>query len=135
MLARADHRRRTLLHDPSAEGCLSTESRLQPAGLAAAFASHMLAPMTLDEAQTVALQALAHLAGDADALGRFLALTGIAPAELAGRARSGDRALLSAVLEHYLNFEPDLLAFCTAHKVNPALPAAAARLLAGEAAP
>jgi hypothetical protein len=138
MLARADPRR-TLLHDPSAGVSLSTESRLQPAGLAVAFASHMLraqmSRMTLEEAQTVALQALAHLAGDAEALGRFLALTGIGPAELAGRARSGDRALLSAVLEHYLNFEPDLLAFCTASKVNPKLPAEAARLLAGTPRP
>jgi hypothetical protein len=133
MLARAALRC-TPLHDPSAEVCLSIETPLRPSRLAASFASPMLPAMTLDEAQTVALQALAHLAGDEQALDRFLALTGIAPGELSARARAGDRALLSAVLEHYLNFEPDLLAFCSANKVNPTLPAAAARVLGREAA-
>jgi hypothetical protein len=92
----------------------------------------MLPRMTLEEAQTVALQALGHLAGDPDALSRFLALTGADPAEVATRARNGDRALLSAVLEHYLNFEPDLLAFCSAAGLKPTLPAAAAQVLSGE---
>ena len=87
--------------------------------------------MTLDEAQTVALKALAHLAGEPAALERFLALTGIAPAELAPRARAGDSALLRAVLEHYLNFEPDLIAFCKAESLNPELPRRAAQALSG----
>lgn len=87
--------------------------------------------MTVDEAQAVALQALAHLAGDAERLERFMALTGIGPAELSARARQGDAALLSAVLHHYLNFEPDLLAFCTTASLKPTLPAIAAEVLSG----
>jgi len=92
----------------------------------------MLPGMTVEEAQTVALQALAHLASEPEALDRFLALTGIEPQELAAKARAGDTALLSAVLQHYLNFEPDLIAFCNAAMVKPTLPALAARVL-GEA--
>ena len=91
----------------------------------------MLMQMTIEEAQTVALQALAHLAGEPAALERFLALTGIAPTELAPRARAGDSALLRAVLEHYLNFEPDLIAFCKAESLNPELPRRAAQALSG----
>lgn len=87
--------------------------------------------MTVDEAQAVALQALAHLAGDAEALSRFMALTGIDPADLSARARQGDATLLSAVLQHYLNFEPDLIAFCTAASLKPTLPAVAAAILSG----
>lgn len=92
----------------------------------------MALTMTLEQAQTVALQALGHLAGDPDALDRFLALTGADPGEVATRARNGDRALLSAVLEHYLNFEPDLLAFCSATGLKPTLPSAAHQVLSGE---
>lgn len=87
--------------------------------------------MTMDEAQAVALRALAHLAGDAEGLARFMAMTGIDPADLSARARQGDAALLSAVLQHYLNFEPDLIAFCSTASLKPTLPAIAAEVLSG----
>ena len=86
--------------------------------------------MTINEAETIALQALGHLAGDEKALDRFLALTGIAPDELAARARASDVALFAAVLEHFLNFEPDLMTLCAAAGLDPTQPAEAARLLA-----
>jgi hypothetical protein len=82
---------------------------------------------TPDQAAALALRALAWLAADADRLGRFLALTGIGPAEL--RARANDPAILAAVLDHLLGHEADLLAFCAEAGVEAALPAQAKRAL------
>src|SRR5260221_11679022 len=86
--------------------------------------------MKVDEAETIAAKALGFLAANHNALERFLALTGITPQELATRARAGDASLFAAVLDHYLNFEPDLLALCDAEQLKPTDPAEAARLLA-----
>ena len=56
--------------------------------------------MTKEQAETVALQALAHIAGSDTHLRRFLAVSGLAPEEL--RARAADPALLAAVLDYVL---------------------------------
>lgn len=80
-----------------------------------------------DEAAALALRALAWLAADADRLGRFLALTGLGPAEL--RAGANDPAVLGAVLDHLLGHEADLLAFCAEAGVEAELPALARRRL------
>ncbi len=83
--------------------------------------------LNTDEAAAIALRGLAWLAGDADRLGRFLALTGLGPANL--RAGANDPVVLTAVLEHLLGHENDLLAFCSEQGVQPALPALARRAL------
>lgn len=83
--------------------------------------------LTPDEAAAVALKGLAWLAGDADRLGRFLALTGIGPARL--RAEANEPATLAAVLDHLMGFEADLLAFCAEAGLDPALPAQARAVL------
>ncbi|MCK5549327.1 MAG: DUF3572 family protein, partial [Hyphomicrobiaceae bacterium] len=44
--------------------------------------------MDLDTAETIAISALAFLAGDEQRLGRFLALTGIGPPELKAQAHT-----------------------------------------------
>ena len=87
--------------------------------------------MQQDEAQALALRAVAWLASDSAALGRFLAESGIGPADL--RQAVGDAAFLAGVLDHLLADERRLLAFCQADNIAPAKPAAARRLLPGAA--
>ena len=79
--------------------------------------------LSADQAATLALRGLAWLAADSDRLGRFLALTGIGPANL--REKADDPATLAAVLDHLLGHEADLLAFCADAGVAPSLPARA----------
>ncbi len=66
-------------------------------------------PLDRERAETIALAALAYLAEDAGRLGRFLALTGIGPADL--RAGAGQPAVMGAVLDHLLGDEGELMAF------------------------
>ncbi len=83
--------------------------------------------LTLDGARTVALQALAFIAADDDALGRFSALTGCGLDDL--RARTGDDGFLGGVLDHLLGDEASLLAFVAATGLAPGVPMAARALL------
>ena len=53
--------------------------------------------MKPDQAETVALQALAWIAADPDRLGRLLAETGLAPEEI--RAQAENPAFLGGVLD------------------------------------
>jgi len=85
----------------------------------------------LEQAKGIALTALAFLAEDASRLSRFLALTGIGPAEL--RARAGTPQTLSAVLEHVMGDESLLLVF-SASKSVPAEAVETARALLAKAA-
>ena len=50
----------------------------------------------LEDAEIIALKGLDYLAQDADRLGRFIALTGIGPAQL--RAEANTPAVLAGVL-------------------------------------
>lgn len=61
-----------------------------------------------DPAETLALQVLAWILSDDGRAERFVALTGIAPADL--RARAGDPAVLDAALGFLEGHEPDLFA-------------------------
>ncbi len=83
------------------------------------------------EPETLALLALAHVVADEALLPRFLALSGIAPDELRGRAQ--DPVLLGAVLDFLLAHEPDLVAFAAAHELPPSSVARARRALPGGA--
>jgi len=83
--------------------------------------------MDADHAETIALAALAFLADDAQRLGRFLALTGIGPAEL--KAEAGTARIMKAVLEHLLQDESLLLVFAAGHGIAPELIGPAHRLL------
>lgn len=83
--------------------------------------------LTRDDAETIALRALAFLAEDPSRLGRFLALTGFQPAELAETASTG--AVQAAVLDHLLGDESLLLVFSSGAGLRPeAVPAARALL-------
>ncbi|HWV53325.1 MAG TPA: DUF3572 domain-containing protein [Pseudorhodoplanes sp.] len=61
------------------------------------------------DAESVAIQALSFLAADPARLGRFLAVTGIGPADIRQAAR--DPGFLAGVLEHIAADESTLLAF------------------------
>lgn len=71
-----------------------------------------------DAAETLALRALGHIAGDADLGPRFLELTGLDAATL--RARAGDPAVLAAALGFLAGHEPSLVATADALDVPPA---------------
>ena len=83
----------------------------------------------LPDPETLALQALAFIAGDDDRLERFIGLTGIDPGALRTIAR--DPAGLGAVLDYLLGWEPLLLEFAAAHDLKPESIALARRKLPG----
>jgi hypothetical protein len=83
----------------------------------------------LPDPETLALQALAFIAGDDDRLERFIGLTGIDPASLRDVAR--DPAGLGAVLDYLLGWEPLLLEFAEALELKPESVAVARRKLPG----
>jgi adenine/guanine phosphoribosyltransferase-like PRPP-binding protein len=78
----------------------------------------MRRPETNEDAATLALRALVWVIGDDSRRDRFLALTGIAPADL--RARAADPGFLAQLLAHLEAYEPDLLACADALAVPPA---------------
>lgn len=86
--------------------------------------------LSVDAAEELAISALAYLAGNPDALGRFLSLSGIGPADL--RAAAREPGFLAGVLEFFLADESLLLSFVEEAKVRPTMIAAARHALAGE---
>jgi Protein of unknown function (DUF3572) len=82
-----------------------------------------------ETAQTIALQALSHIAADEDLLGGFMAHTGLAIEEL--KPLAADPAFLGGVLDFLLSDETGLLAFCEATDTAPDLPKLARQSLPG----
>lgn len=70
-----------------------------------------------DSAATLALRALAHIAGDPDLGPRFLDLTGLDVATL--RAHAGEADVLAAALGFLEAHEPSLVATAAALDVRP----------------
>ncbi|MCX5516265.1 DUF3572 domain-containing protein [Kaistia algarum] len=87
-------------------------------------------PLSRDEAESLAIRALAYLAEEPEELGRFLALVGLGPENL--RAAAADGGFLAGVLEYFMASEPLLLVFCARENVRPTLFAAARYLLDDE---
>ena len=81
------------------------------------------------EAADLARGVLVFLAADIDRLGRFLAVTGIGPAEI--RERVDDRAFLAGILDYILSDEPLLLIHAEEAGVSPESFAAARQALPG----
>jgi hypothetical protein len=81
------------------------------------------------DAELIGLQALGFLAAEEARLTRFLALTGVGPADL--RRRAGEPQLLAAVLDHLLADETLLFLFADSAGLDPAEVAAARRRLPG----
>ena len=86
-------------------------------------------PLTPEMAQTIALQALAHIASDEDRLAGFMAQTGLSTYELKDRA--AEPAFLGGVLDFLMSDETTLVAFCEENDMAPDLPGHARRSLPG----
>ena len=80
-------------------------------------------------AETLALKALAFLAGDEETLRRFLEISGLYPQDL--RERLDDPVLLGAVLDFVLADDKLLLAFAQEEAMDPKLLHAARHALPG----
>lgn len=88
----------------------------------------MRAADTIEDAQTMALGALAWTLGDTARAQRLLDVTGLDPADL--RARAGDPVVLAAVLDFLQAHQPDLIACAAAIATTPERLVAAREVLA-----
>ena len=86
-------------------------------------------PLTQERAEALAIQALTFIAGDAERLGRFLAVTGIGPAEI--RAAAGEPGFLAGVLDYMAADEALIGAFANEAGLDPADVGKARTVLAG----
>lgn len=89
--------------------------------------------MTREEADTIALQALAFILAEEGRAERFLAISGMDRDELIRAARAGEVGLMGGVLDFLLDWEPDLIAFCELAELAPETPLRARRALPGAA--
>jgi len=87
-------------------------------------------PITPEAAEGLAIQALTFIAGDGERLGRFLAITGIGPAEI--RAASGEPGFLAGVLAYLVSDDRLAAAFAAEAGCDPADIAKAHAALGGE---
>jgi len=74
-------------------------------------------PLTQEAAEGLAIQALTFIAQDGERLGRFLAVTGIGPAEI--RAAAREPGFLVGVLDHLAGDERLLSAFAAEAGIDP----------------
>lgn len=84
-------------------------------------------PLNRDEAEAVAIKALSFLATDAELLSRFIALSGLEPANL--RAAAARPGFLGGVLAFIAGDEKTLLQFAATSELTPESVAAAHRTL------
>lgn len=89
--------------------------------------------MRQELAETIALQALAWIAGDEDMLGNFCGATGTAPANL--RAAAEDPEFLAGVLDFLILDDAWVEAFADSAGLSPDTPFRARSALPGGAAP
>ena len=75
-------------------------------------------PLTQEAAEGLAIQALTFIAGDGERLGRFLAVTGIGPAEI--RAAAAEPGFLAGVLDYLAADERLVAAFAAETGTDPA---------------
>jgi len=76
------------------------------------------AALTREQAEGLAIQALTFIAGDGERLGRFLAVTGIGPAEIRSAAR--EPGFLTGVLEYMASDDRLIAAFANETGLDPA---------------
>ncbi len=79
--------------------------------------------------QEVAIAILGWLANEPDMLGRFLALSGVAPIDL--RAHMADPGFQAGLLDFVMQDEPSLMTFCEVSGFAPEAVAAAWNKLSG----
>ena len=75
-------------------------------------------PLTREQAEALAIQALTFIAGDGERLGRFLSVTGIGPAEI--RAAAREPGFLAGVLEYLASDDRLIAAFAGEIGLDPA---------------
>jgi hypothetical protein len=85
--------------------------------------------MTVEAAEGLAVQALSFIAGDGDRLGRFLAITGIGPAEI--RAASAEPGFLAGVLDYVAGDEKMVTEFAAEMDIDPSYIGVARAVLGG----
>jgi hypothetical protein len=85
--------------------------------------------MQNDQAETIALQALAFVAKEEELLAKFLTTTGLTPQDLKDHFREPD--LLAGVLDAILSDDAVLLAFCNSTSLSPDTLLLARRTLPG----
>ena len=73
--------------------------------------------LTREDAEGIALAALQFLAREPERIGRFLALSGVDPADL--RASAGTPAFQQAVLSHLMDDESLMLVFASEQGIKP----------------
>ena len=73
--------------------------------------------LTREQAEGLAIQALAFIADDGEQLGRFLAVTGIGPGEI--RAAAREPGFLVGVLEYMVSDDRLIAAFAAENNLNP----------------
>jgi hypothetical protein len=73
--------------------------------------------MSIEDAEVLALRALAFLATDTNRLTRFLTLTGLQPAAL--KQNANKHSFQAAVLSHLLQNESELLVFASEQQIAP----------------
>jgi hypothetical protein len=74
-------------------------------------------PLTQERAEILALEALAWLAGQPDAIARFLTMSGLEASDL--RRAVTDSGLQTSVLDFLLTDETLLLEFCESASLKP----------------
>jgi hypothetical protein len=74
--------------------------------------------LTRERAEGLAIQALTFIAGDGERLGRFLAVTGIGPAEIRSAAR--EPGFLAGVLDYMASDDRLIAAFAGENDLDPA---------------
>ena len=74
--------------------------------------------LTQEAAEGLAIQALTFIAGDTERLGRFLAITGIGPAEI--RSAAAEPGFLAGVLDYIASDEGLVTEFASKASVDPA---------------
>jgi hypothetical protein len=79
------------------------------------------------DAEEIAIRILSFLAGEADRISRFMALSGMEPGEIAENAASS--SFQAALLDYLMNDEALLLTFCSNENIAPELIAPAHHIL------
>jgi hypothetical protein len=74
--------------------------------------------LTQEQAEGLAIQALTFITGDGERLGRFLAVTGIGPAEIRSAAR--EPGFLAGVLDYMASDDKLITAFAGETGLDPA---------------
>ncbi|MBX9758904.1 MAG: DUF3572 domain-containing protein [Beijerinckiaceae bacterium] len=88
--------------------------------------------MRREDAEMLGISALTHIAGDQERLERFLAVTGLDPAQL--RSEAGKPGFATGVLDYLCSDEALLIGFAAEQGLSPEAVAGAWKLLAGPAA-